>query len=300
MARFCRAGNGPDMLPAMVAKPGVAIVGPGRLGSALAIELSRAGYRVSELVCRQGSPSGSRVRKLARRLHARLSFPQTACLDAEVIWFCVPDREISSAARTLATRGPWRGKTAFHASGALTSAELGALKRKGARVASVHPLMSFVRGAVPPLKGVPFALEGDRGALRVGARIVHDFGGNAFSIPAKNKAAYHAWGAFASPLAIALLATAEQVANAAGLSPLEARRKMLPILEQTLENYRRWGAAGSLSGPLVRGDAEIIAKHLEILGPISGAKEVYLALSRSALRLIPVEERRKLEKALRD
>ena len=217
-----------------------------------------------------------------------------------MIWFCVPDREISSAARTLAESGQWRGKTAFHASGALTSAELAALKRKGARVASVHPLMSFVRGAVPSLKGVPFALEGDTGARRIAARIVHDLGGSAFSIPAKNKAAYHAWGAFASPLAVALLVTAEQVAKAAGLSPLQARRKMLPMLQQTLENYRRRGATGSFSGPLVRGDAEIVAKHLEILRPIPAAKEVYLALSRSALRHIPVGQRRKLEKALRD
>lgn len=75
---------------------------------------------------------------------------------------------------------------------------------------------------------------------------------------------------------------------------------MLPMLKQTLENYRRWGAAGSFSGPLVRGDAAIIAKHLETLRPIPEAKEVYLALSRAALRHIPVEQRRKLEKALRD
>ncbi len=286
------------MLPAMAAKPRIAIVGPGRLGSALAMELSRAGYRVSELVCRKGSPSGNQVRRLASQLHARVCFPQAARLHAEVVWFCVPDREISSVARTLAGSGQWRGKTALHASGALTSRELGALRRKGARVASVHPLMSFVRGTIPSLKGVPFALEGDAGALRVAAKIVRDLGGSVFPIPAKNKVAYHAWGAFASPLAIALLATAEQVAKAAGLSPPEARKKMLPMLEQTLENYRRWGAAGSLSGPLVRGDAEIIAKHLDILSPIPGAKEVYLALSRSALRHIPVGRRRKLEKAL--
>jgi predicted short-subunit dehydrogenase-like oxidoreductase (DUF2520 family) len=286
------------MLPAMVAKPRVAIVGPGRLGSALAVELSRAGYRVSELVSRRRSASESKARKLAKKLHARFSIPQAACLDAEVIWFCVPDREISSAARRLAGSGPWRGKCAFHSSGALTSAELGTLQRKGARVASVHPLMSFVRGVVPSLKGVPFALEGDADALRVAARIVRDLGGTAFPIPARNKVAYHAWGAFASPLAVALLVTAEQVANAAGLSPQQARRKMLPMLKQTLENYRRWGAARSFSGPLVRGDAETIGKHLKILSPIPEAKEVYLALSRSALRHIPLGQRRKLEKAL--
>ncbi|HXY07847.1 MAG TPA: Rossmann-like and DUF2520 domain-containing protein [Terriglobales bacterium] len=288
------------MLPAMVAKPRVAIIGPGRLGSSLAIALSRAGYEVGELVCRGVSPSGKAARRLARKLRARLSRPEAAQLDAELIWFCVPDREIRPAARTLARRGDWQGKAVFHASGALTSAELGVLRRKGARVASVHPLMSFVRGVVPSLKGVPFALEGDAGALTVAARIVRSLGGTAFRVPAKNKVAYHAWGAFASPLAVALLVTAEQVAGAAGLGPREARRKMLPILKQTLENYRRWGAAGAFSGPLVRGDVDILVKHLRILRPIPEAKDVYRALSRAALRYIPVGQRRKLAKALRD
>jgi len=288
------------MLPAMGAKPRIAIVGAGRLGSSLAIELSRAGYPVSELVGRSGSPSGGKARRLARKLHARFSFPQASCLDAEVVWFCVPDREISSAARILARRGQWRGKAAFHSSGALTSAELGALERQGAFVASVHPMMSFVRGVVPSLKDVPFALEGNPRALAVAEKIVRNLGGIAFRIPAKNKVAYHAWGAFASPLAIALLVTAEQVAAAAGIGPREARRRMLPILRQTLENYRRWGAAAALSGPLVRGDVEIIGKHLETLKTLPEAKDVYRALSCSALCLLPAGQRRKLDKALRD
>jgi len=288
------------MLPAMVAKPRVAIVGLGRLGSSLAIELSQAGYPVSELVCRGGSPSRRKVRQLARKLHARFSLPQAAHLDAEVIWFCVPDREISAAARSLARRGPWRGKAAFHSSGALTSAELNVLRGKGASIASVHPLMSFVHGVVPSLKGVPFALEGNTRALTVAARIVRSLGGIPFRIPAKQKVAYHAWGAFASPLAIALVVTAEQVAGAAGLGPRDARRKMLPILKQTLENYGRRGAAAALSGPLARGDLEIIGKHLDVLRSIPAAREVYLALSRSALRYLPVGKRRKLKTALRD
>jgi predicted short-subunit dehydrogenase-like oxidoreductase (DUF2520 family) len=286
------------MLPAMAAKPRVAIIGPGRLGSSLAIELSRAGYEVSELVSRGASSSGT-ARRLARKIQARLSSPQAALLDADVIWFCVPDREIVPAARTLARHCEWRGKVAFHSSGALTSAELGVLRRKGARVASVHPMMSFVRGVVPSLKGVPFALEGDPGALTVSARIVRRLGGTPFRIPAKNKPAYHAWGAFASPLVVALLVMAEQVAVAAGLRPRDARRKTLPILKQTLENYHRWGATGAFSGPLVRGDAEILVKHLKILSRIPEAEEVYLALSRAALRYLPVGQRRKLAKALR-
>ena len=117
-------------------------------------------------------------------------------LDADVVWFCVPDREIARAAGRLAGIVDWKGKIALHSSGALGSDELRGLRRRGAAVASVHPLMTFVSRSVPSLKGVPFALEGDAAALRVAGRIVRDLGGEAFSISKNKKLAYHAWGAF--------------------------------------------------------------------------------------------------------
>lgn len=280
----------------MASKPRIAIVGPGRLGRALALELNREGYRIFEIISRRRD---GKSRLLARKLRARTSLPDDAVLNADLIWFCVPDREIATAARALASKIEWTGKTAFHSSGALASNELDVLGKRGAKIAAVHPMMTFVRGAVPSLKGVPFAIEGDASAIRLARRIVRNLGGETFRIRARNKAAYHAWGAFASPLLIALLVNAEQVARAAGLKPVEARKKMLPILKQTIKNYGQLGPAGAFSGPLVRGDAEIVRKHLQILKRIPEAKEVYLALARTAVRHLPVQQRRKLENALR-
>jgi len=285
------------MLPAMTTKPRIAIVGPGRLGTALGVELSRAGYRIAEIVSlRRSARSGQ---ALARTLDARASFHDNAALDADLIWFCVPDREIAATARALASKVEWKGKIAFHSSGALASGELDVLRQRGASVASVHPMMTFVRGAIPSLNGVPFALEGDAGALRVAQRILRDLGGESFKIRAKDKVAYHAWGAFASPLLVALLVSAEQVARAAGLSVTDARKKMLPILRQTIENYGRLGPAGAFSGPLVRGDAEIVRKHLHVLKKIPKTGDVYAALARAAVRHLPVQQRRKIEQVLK-
>jgi len=286
------------MLPAMAAKPRIAIVGPGRLGSALALELRRAGYRISEIISRDSGRSKRQARELGKKVGARAATGDKAHLDADVVWFGVPDRDIAAVAGDLSSRAVWKGRTAFHSSGALASDELNVLRKRGASVASVHPLMTFVRGSVPSLKGVPFAVEGDAAAVRVGRRIVRDLGGEAFSIRKRHKAAYHAWGAFTSPLLVSALVTAEQVARAAGLSATDARRKMLPIVRQTIANYAKLGPAGAFSGPLVRGDAEIVRKHLETLKKIPEAKEVYLALARSALRYLPVRQRKELEEAL--
>lgn len=282
----------------MALKPRIAIVGPGRLGRALALELSRAGYRISEIVSGSSAASRGKARTLAKLVHASAA-TAGARLDGDLVWFCVPDREIAWAAGQLAEAMDWKRKIALHSSGALASAELRELRRRGAAVASVHPLMTFVRGSVPSLKSVPFALEGDPAAVRVARRIVLDLGAKAFSISPNRKMAYHAWGAFASPLLVALLVTGEKVARVAGLSAAEARKKMLPILRQTLANYAQLGPAGAFSGPIVRGDARVVGEHLKELGKIPEAMAVYLSLARAALRYLPAGDRRGLEKLLR-
>ncbi len=282
----------------MAVRPRIAIVGPGRLGSALALELWRAGYRVNAIISGNTHASQRKARALARRVHARWSAPGTP-FEADLVWFCVPDREIARAARQLENVVEWKGRIALHSSGALASDELRALHHRGAAVASVHPLMTFVRRSLPSFRGVPFALQGDSAALRAAGRIVRDLGAQPFSISKNRKPAYHAWGAFTSPLLVALLVTAEKVARAAGLSSAEARRKMMPILRQTLANYAKLGPAGAFSGPIVRGDALVVRQHLRELKKIPGAGDVYLALARAALRYLPVGNRKELDRILR-
>jgi len=282
----------------MAFKPRIAIVGPGRLGSTLARELRRAGYRISEIISGNSGASRRKARALAKLVHAKVAAAGEH-LDGDLVWFCVPDREIAGTARQLASVVDWRGKTALHSSGALASDELRVLRLRGASVASVHPLMTFVRGSVPPLKGVPFALEGDPAAVRVARRIVRDLGAEAFPISRSRKMAYHAWGAFTSPLLIAFLVTGEKVACAAGFSAAEARRKMLPIACQTLANYAKLGPAGAFSGPIVRGDAQVVRQHLTELKRIPEARDVYVALARAGLRYLPARNREQLEKLLK-
>ena len=244
----------------MAVKPSIAIVGPGRLGSALSLELRRAGYRISEIVSGDSTASGRKARALAKLVQAKVA-AAGARLDGNLVWFCVPDREIARAAQQLAKVADWESKIAMHSSGALASDELRGLRLRGAAVASVHPLMTFVGGSVPSLKSVPFALEGDPAAVRAARRIVRDLGAEAFPISRNRKMVYHAWGAFTSPLLIALLVTAERVGRAAGLSTAEARRKMLPIVRQTLANYAKLGPAEAFSGPIVRGDTQVVREH---------------------------------------
>jgi predicted short-subunit dehydrogenase-like oxidoreductase (DUF2520 family) len=201
-------------------KPSVAIVGAGSLAASLAVALHDAGFAITEIVARDSPASRRRARRLAAKVGARTVTADSAALDATLLWFCVPDREIRRAASALAARlatrtkqgKPSRVSFAFHSSGALLSRELEPLLKSGVAVASVHPLMTFVAGARPSLAGVPFAIEGDRAATRLARRIVRELGGEGFSLPASRKAAYHAWATMTSPLLLAFLVTLEEAA----------------------------------------------------------------------------------------
>ena len=289
------------MLPGV--KPStIAIVGAGRLGTALAMRLVQAGYSIPEIITRGNSPSlissaKTGARKLARNVGARVETIDAARLTADVIWFCVPDADVTKTAAGLADRN-WQGKMAFHSSGVLTSDALGRLRKQGAKVASVHPLMTFVRGSVPELRGVTFAVEGDQAATRVALKIAGDMGGDSVHLRKQDKAAYHAFATMICPLLVSLLVSSEEVASLARIPRAEARRRMMPIIRQTLDNYLKRGPEGAFSGPVVRGDAETIGMHLRALAKTPGVRDTYLALARAALEYLPSRNQRELQKLL--
>jgi predicted short-subunit dehydrogenase-like oxidoreductase (DUF2520 family) len=277
-------------------QPTITIVGPGNLGSAMARALRAAGYRISEIVYRSGRTA---ARALACEVGARAVVLDAARLSADLIWICAGDSAIAAAAVQLARHGRWKGKIALHSSGALTSRELEPLRERGADVASLHPMMTFVRRVRPELSGVTFAAEGDARALRAARRIARDLGGRFLVIDPQSKPLYHAFGAFASPLIIAALAQAERVANGAGIKSAAARQAIAPILAQTIRNYLARGPAGAFSGPLVRGDLQTVRRHLEVLRAIPDARAAYVALAHSALRTLPVRNKRRIAALLR-
>jgi predicted short-subunit dehydrogenase-like oxidoreductase (DUF2520 family) len=277
--------------------PAIAIIGAGNLGTALSLALGQTRYRVGEIVSRQSPSSRARAAKLARRIGARRLVLESNEIQAEVIWLCVPDREIASCAKALA-RLQCSGRIFLHSSGAVGSDALQPLRKRGASVASAHPLMTFVSGVAPSFRGVSFALEGDRKAVTAARRIVSVLGGESYRVSLKDKPLYHAWATFTSPLLTILLETAEQVAQAAHVSSRQARSRAAPILRQTVENYVQQGAARGFSGPIIRGDAATVRRHLNALRAVPGAREVYLTLARAALKAFPVRNRSELTKLL--
>lgn len=276
----------------------ISIIGPGTLGSALALSLSQNGFRIGEIVSRSDAQSLRQARSLAKQAGATAVSQISRNSPAEVVWICVPDDLIETVAGEISARTDWSGKMVLHSSGALGSDVLLPLKKAGALIASAHPLMSFVRGAKPDFSGVPFALEGDSKATTLLGAIVRSLGAKPFRIERQLKAAYHAFGFFSSPLLVALIASAQRVAGLAGLNEKQALELMEPIIRRTIDNCFRQGPCEAFSGPLRRGDVETVRKHLRVLSQRPELLAVYRALSEIALRELPVANASHVRKLL--
>jgi len=280
-----------------VKPPSIAIVGPGSTLIITTKHLHSAGYRVSEIISRDRQ-SRSRARTLARAVSAVATTLDNANLDADIIWLCVPDSQIEPVAKALAASS-WKGKLALHSSGVLTSDALASLRKWGASVASAHPLMTFVRGSAPDLSAVPFAIEGDARAARAARMIAWHLGGLPVAIRKADKPAYHLFATMICPLLISLLAASERAAQLAGISPEDARRRMLPIMRQTIVNYEELGAATAFTGPFVRGDIDTVRLHLKELSRSPSLKAVYASLAEAALQNLPHRNSKQIRTKLR-
>jgi predicted short-subunit dehydrogenase-like oxidoreductase (DUF2520 family) len=279
----------------------VAIVGTGNVARVLAVALLNAGVRVNEIVTRDSEESKKKGQKLARYLMARTSTVRDAKLDAKTVWLCVADNAIAEVAEALAKLPvSWKRKVVLHASGALTAAELAALKKKGAAVASLHPMNTFLPTSSYDLKGTPFGAEGDVAAIKLGRRLARKVSGGApvYEIRAEDKPLYHALGSFTSPLNISTLNVAERIAISIGI--YDPKQLMHAILIRTVENFIANGSAGAFSGPIRRGDVATIRTHLAALQKVPGAREVYVALAKNAIDHLPAKNQAEIRALLND
>ena len=270
------------------------MIGAGNLAHALGPALRSAGYTIHAVAARQTASSRRRAAMLARSVGAKAVPLAQVGPDSDIIWLCHTDDALTETARQLARKRGWKDRIVFHSSGALSSDVLAPLRRAGAHVASLHPMMTFVPGTTPRMQEVPFAVEGDRKAVAAARRIVKALHAEVFEIRKKAKTLYHALGSFSSPLLVATLVTADRVGRAAGLSASQTRKVMAPILRQTFKNYEERGAAAAFSGPIKRGDLNTVRRHLRELKRVPGASEVYRALVKSALIDLPSVRRREL------
>ncbi len=256
----------------------VAIVGPGRVGTALWLALQGHGH----LVRAAGGTAASQELFRARTGQAVSPAAADICRTADWIFLTVPDRAIGPLAQELSAAGAFHaGQIVAHTSGALPSATLAPAATAGADVLALHPMQSFARPELGPalFAGVTCSIEGTPHARTAGAEFALALGMRPWQVEAKDKARLHAACSLASNALVALLAVAAGTAattnDAQGTEV--ALQALLPLSRGSLENVARLGLPQALTGPVERADLATVRSHLDVLE--GSADDVYRALS---------------------
>lgn len=219
-----------------VAPSRVTIIGPGRLGRALADALASRAIEVTGPLGRGDLPS--------------------VLQPSDVLLLCVPDAEIARVASVIPP-GPLVG----HCAGALT---LDVLSPHDGF--SMHPLLA-ITGEGTRFDGAAAAVAGRTPRALSTARALADrLGMLPIEIDEANRTLYHAAAVVASNYLVALEETAAAIGSHVGLE----RRHLARLAESALTNWARDGAR-SLTGPVVRGDEAVVARQREAVAEADAA-----------------------------
>ncbi|MDH3627702.1 MAG: DUF2520 domain-containing protein [Acidobacteriota bacterium] len=271
-------------------RPSITLVGAGKLARAILPGLQDADYTVDAVVSTDGSS--------ARRLVASFPGPRVIAIDdvvshgSSLVLLAVPDRCIVEVARRLANDDePWSGRSVMHHAGALDLSPLEALQAHGASVGLLHPLQSLGHDAAQlnSLRGSWARVDGCDAGLAVASRLCTDIGLHRLpltSLSDSERARYHAAAALASNDVIGLLGLATEILAGLGIDRRTAGSAITRLAAGTTSQADHGGLASALTGPVVRGDAEVVARHLDALSEIGNDPfTIHTRLSRQLLAL---------------
>ena len=258
----------------------VFIIGPGHVGRGL----FRA-FRASdvEVVGLHGKrPSGV----------ATSSGPlPTEMASANVVIVCVRDPQIDETLEELMAASKsglvQRGTVVLHTSAIAEPPGLAALSDAGFPGGTFHPLVPFSDPEVAAelLRKGWIGIDGENAARSTSRRLAGHIGARTVDIPPGKKPAYHAAAVISSNFPVVLASVAGHLLHDIGIPDSSAYQVVESLMSGALANMKHALPDDALTGPVVRGDAETVKKHLTGLRGHGSASEVYRALSAAAVEI---------------
>lgn len=273
----------------------IGVISAGRVGTALGAALERSDHVVA--AC---SAVSAESRRRAQRW-----LPDTAVLPvdevpsrAELLLLAVPDAELAALVQGLAATGAVRPNTIVtHTSGANGVAVLAPLTEQGCLPLAIHPAMTFAGTDedVDRLRGTCFGITAaDEIGYAIAQSLVLEIGGEPFRVREDARTLYHAALAHSANHLVTVVLDAVEALRAAlwgqellGQQLIDdnpggvAERIIGPLARASLDNALQRGQA-ALTGPVARGDAAAVARHLQAL--TEADPEVAQAYRANALR----------------
>lgn len=203
--------------------------------------------------------------------------------NSDALFLTVPDGLISTVWNQIKDM-PVEGRFICHCSGALSAEDaFPGIKDRGAFGYSVHPLFA-VSDKFHSYEELPhafFTIEGDEEHLNDITALFQSFGNPVRNIKAKDKVKYHCAAAICSNQVIALIQESLDLLSECGFDEESALSALAPIITGNVAHIVKDGTAGSLTGPVERGDTDTVKKHLNCLNEED--RLLYRLLSRKLL-----------------
>jgi predicted short-subunit dehydrogenase-like oxidoreductase (DUF2520 family) len=272
-----------DWIDMRVRRMKIGVIGAGRVGAVLGAALRRAGYRV---VAAAAVSAASRDRAQRLLPGTELLPADEVARRADLVLLAVPDDALAGLVTGLVEMDAIRpsargGQIVAHTSGAHGVAVLEPVLARGAHPLALHPAMTFT-GTEADLDriaaGVTFGITATAETRPIAQRLVADLHGTAEWIDEARRPLYHAALAHGANHLVTLVNEAMDRLRDAGVQ--DPRQVLAPLLGAALDNTLRLGDA-ALTGPVARGDAGTVAKHLATLDAVAPESvPPYLALAR--------------------
>ena len=237
-------------------------IGAGPVGTTFGVRLAEQGYPVAGVADISpaatarfaGLVSGSRV----------YGYNQDVADAADMVFITTADDFIAPVCSGL----KWRpGQTVVHCSGAGTVQALEGARQQGAHVGSIHPCQTFagIEQAIANLPGSTFAIEAEDPVRATLTEMARALRGDIVYLSSEDKVLYHAAAAMACNYFTTIVKLATDLWRNFGKTPADGVKAYMPLLRGTLANMEKVGFPKCLTGPIARGDAATIRRHLAAL-----------------------------------
>ncbi len=258
----------------------VFIVGPGHVGRGLSLAFRASGAQVVGLHGKRPSGVATSTGALPKEMAS-----------ANVIIVCVRDPQLDETIDEVVAASRdgrvARGTVILHTSAIAEPSGLRTLNESGFPGGTFHPLVPFsdLEVAADLLRKGWIGIDGENAAKSASRRLAGHIGARTLDIPAGQKPAYHAAAVISSNFPVVLASVAGHLLHDIGVPDGSAYQAVGSLMSGALANMKQALPDDALTGPIMRGDAETVGKHLRALQGHGAASEVYRALSAAAVEI---------------
>jgi len=140
----------------------------------------------------------------------------------------------------------------------------------------MYPFQTFTKNRDIDLSNIPLFIEAsDAQSYNRVENLGSIISQNIKSLDSKKRAELHLGGVITNNFTNHLIAEAFKYIQQAGLD----RKDLMPLLQETLQKIESLGPEAAQTGPAIRGDDEVIAKHIQMLEKNQSLKKLYSLFS---------------------